>query len=41
VVTLVERERKLNIYNIKVIGKEVWKGIDAQVYVNNERASWE
>lgn len=22
------------------LGKEVWEGIDAQEYVNNERASW-
>jgi hypothetical protein len=22
------------------LGKEIWEGIDAQEYVNNERASW-
>lgn len=33
--------RKLNIYDLKGIGKEVWKGKDAQEYVNQERDSWE
>jgi hypothetical protein len=37
----IERDRKVNIYDIKGIGKEVWEGIDAQAYVNKERASWE
>lgn len=37
----IERDRKVNIYDIKGIGKEVWEGIDAQDYVNQERASWE
>jgi len=29
------------VYDIKGVGKEIRKGIDAQEYVNNERASWE
>lgn len=37
----IERDRKLNIYDIKGVGKEIWEGIDAQEYVNKERASWE
>ena len=39
--TYIERDRRLNIYDIKGVGKEVWEGIDAQEYVNKERASWE
>ncbi len=37
----VERNQKNNIYDLKGIGKEIWEGIDAQEYVNKERASWE
>ncbi len=37
----IEREQKCNIYNIKGVGKEIWEGIDAQEYVNEERALWE
>ena len=39
--TYIERDQRLNIYDIKGVGKEVWEGIDAQEYVNKERASWE
>ena len=39
--TYIERDQRLNIYDIKGVGKEVWNGIDAQEYVNKERASWE
>jgi len=39
--TYIERDRKVNIYDMKGIGKEIWEGIDAQEYVNKERASWE
>ena len=39
--TYIERDRRLNIYDIKGVGKEVWEGIDAHEYVNKERASWE
>jgi len=38
--TYIERDQRLNIYDIKGVGKEVWDGIDAQEYVNKERASW-
>ena len=31
----------LNIYDLKGVGKEVWNNIDAQEYVDFERASWE
>ena len=39
--TCIDRTRKVNIYDIKGVGKEIWKGMDAQEYVNKERASWE
>jgi hypothetical protein len=39
--TGMHREQKLNIYDIKGIGKDIWEGIDAQEYVNKERSSWE
>ncbi|MBN2374285.1 hypothetical protein JXL19_10915 [bacterium] len=36
-----EKDQKNDFYNIKGVGKEIWEGIDAQEYVNKERASWE
>lgn len=36
-----ERSKKINIYDIKGVGKEIWAGMDAQEYVNKERVSWE
>ena len=35
-----EAQQDLNIYDLKGVGKEVWNNIDAQEYVNSERASW-
>ena len=32
--------REIDIYDLKGVGKEVWNNIDAQEYVNSERASW-
>ncbi len=37
----IEGDKKLNIYDIKGVGKKVWAGVDAQEYVNRERATWE
>jgi hypothetical protein len=31
---------KRSILELRGLGKEVWNGIDAQEYVNQERASW-
>ncbi len=31
---------KPNIMELEGLGKEIWQGIDAQEYVNQERASW-
>ncbi|HPV39721.1 MAG TPA: hypothetical protein PKX40_00980 [Spirochaetota bacterium] len=32
---------KYSITGIRGLGKEIWNGIDAQKYVNNERAAWD
>jgi len=39
--TYIESTGKVNVYDIKGVGKEVWEGMNAQEYVNKERASWE
>ncbi len=31
---------KRSILELRGLGKEIWKGIDAQEYVNQERDSW-
>ncbi|HEY9606459.1 MAG TPA: hypothetical protein V6C85_32925 [Allocoleopsis sp.] len=31
---------KRNIMELEGLGKEIWQGIDAQEYVDRERASW-
>ena len=31
---------RYDIMELKGLGKEVWRGIDAQAYVNSERDSW-
>ncbi len=31
---------KRSILELEGLGKEIWKGIDAQEYVNQERDSW-
>ncbi|MGH9607406.1 MAG: hypothetical protein ACRD3N_17090 [Terracidiphilus sp.] len=30
-----------SILELRGLGAEIWQGIDAQEYVNSERASWE
>lgn len=30
-----------SIMELRGLGKEIWEGIDAQEYVNQERASWD
>jgi hypothetical protein len=32
--------RDLDINGLRGLGKEIWQGIDAQDYVNQERDSW-
>ena len=34
-------EASLDITGLRGLGKEIWRGIDAQEYVNHERNSWE
>lgn len=36
----VEKNEAQDIYSLKGLGKEIWKGMDAQEYVDAERASW-
>jgi hypothetical protein len=31
---------KRSIMELEGLGKEIWQGLDAQEYVNQERASW-
>jgi hypothetical protein len=32
--------RPVSILELRGLGKEVWEGVDAQEYVERERASW-
>lgn len=34
------KTKKHSILELKGLGKEIWKSIDAQDYVNRERDSW-
>jgi hypothetical protein len=33
-------DRRASILELQGLGKEIWQGIDAQEYVDRERASW-
>lgn len=33
-------KQKHSIMELEGLGKEIWQGIDAQEYVNQERSSW-
>lgn len=33
-------KQKRNIMELEGLGKDIWQGIDAQEYVNQERDSW-
>jgi len=33
-------ESRTSILELRGLGKEIWKGIDAQEYVDRERAAW-
>ena len=35
-----ESESPASILELQGLGKEIWRGIDAQDYVNHERSSW-
>ena len=32
--------RRVSILELQGLGKEIWQGIDAQEYVDRERATW-
>lgn len=32
---------RISIMELRGLGKEIWQGIDAQRYVDEERASWD
>jgi dihydroneopterin aldolase len=34
-------QKRRSILELEGLGKEVWQGIDAQEYVDRERASWD
>lgn len=36
-----EERRGHSIFELRGLGKEIWRGLDAQEYVRQERASWE
>ena len=36
----VRRDKKHSILELRGLGKEIWQGIDAQEYVNQERSEW-
>ena len=33
-------QKRRSILELEGLGKEIWQGVDAQEYVNRERASW-
>ena len=33
-------EARTSILDLQGLGKEIWRGVDAQDYVDRERASW-
>jgi hypothetical protein len=35
-----ETERAHSIFEIKGLGSDIWKDVDAQEYVSSERNSW-
>ena len=36
-----EKHRTYSILELQGLGKEVWKGIDAAKYIDDERRSWD
>ncbi len=35
-----EPESRSSILELQGMGKEIWKGVDAQAYIDRERGSW-
>lgn len=36
----VEAEKQLSLKNLKGLGREIWKNIDVEEYIKEERESW-
>ena len=36
----INKQGKRDIYDLKGVGKAIWKGVDAQAYVDKERDAW-
>jgi len=36
-----DAEPKLSLLELQGLGKEIWEGVDAAEYVNEERSSWD
>ncbi|MFP4348368.1 MAG: hypothetical protein ACOC23_01270 [Thermodesulfobacteriota bacterium] len=36
----INKQGKRDIFDLKGLGKEIWKGVDAQEYVDKERDAW-
>lgn len=37
----IEEPKRYSIMELEGLGAEIWQGIDAQEYVNQERAAWD
>lgn len=40
-ISIEERTSPVSFYEIRGVGKDIWKDIDVQEYIDNERYSWE
>ncbi len=36
----VESKKPLSLKNLKGLGREIWKDVDVEEYINKERESW-
>ena len=41
IVIFPDRKHQRSVTEFEGLGKEIWEGIDAQEYVNEERKTWE
>ncbi len=39
--TIISFKGKYSVMELEGLGADIWKGIDAQEYVNEERGSWD
>lgn len=40
-ISMEENKPKRSLFELRGVGKEIWKGIDAQAYVNEMRDEWD